>query len=64
MACPPEGVGGASGFEQFLRVIRDPTHHDHQGWCRWYQAAYGREFAAEQFDVRETARELRAVVGW
>ncbi len=24
--CPPEDVGGVSGYEEFLKVIVDPTH--------------------------------------
>jgi hypothetical protein len=29
-ACPPEDIGGAQGYEEFLDAIRDPQHPEHQ----------------------------------
>jgi hypothetical protein len=34
--CPPEDVGGVSGYEEFLEVICDPNHEEYAhyvGWC-------------------------------
>jgi hypothetical protein len=29
-ACPPEDIGGAPGYEEFLQAIGDPKHPEHQ----------------------------------
>ncbi len=29
-ACPPEDVGGISGFYDFLEALADPKHKDHE----------------------------------
>lgn len=29
-ACPPEDIGGAPDFEEFLDAIGDPKHPEHQ----------------------------------
>ena len=34
-ACPPEDVGGPGGYEDFLEVIADPTHEDHEQYLTW-----------------------------
>lgn len=34
--CPPEDVGGPSGFEDFLDAIRNPHHPEHRRMIRWY----------------------------
>ncbi|WP_247355086.1 plasmid pRiA4b ORF-3 family protein [Bradyrhizobium sp. 160] len=33
--CPPEDVGGASGYAEYLDAISDPTHPDHEQMRRW-----------------------------
>ncbi len=45
--CPPEDVGGVSGYEQFLEVIFDPGHEDFEQFTTWA----GGSFHAEEFDV-------------
>jgi hypothetical protein len=34
-ACPPEDVGGTRGYAEFLRVIRNPRHPEHQAMLQW-----------------------------
>jgi hypothetical protein len=34
-ACPPEDVGGIPGYEEFLEVIADPTHEEHDRFVAW-----------------------------
>ncbi len=34
-ACPPEDVGGAPGYEEFLQALRDPEHQQHDDMVRW-----------------------------
>jgi hypothetical protein len=33
--CPPEDVGGVSGYERFLEVIFDPTHEQYEHLVGW-----------------------------
>jgi len=33
--CPPEDVGGVSGYEEFLEVIFDPTHEEYEHYVGW-----------------------------
>ena len=34
-ACPPEDVGGTHGYADFLKVIRDPHHPEHDETSQW-----------------------------
>lgn len=34
-ACPPEDVGGAWGYEEFLEALADPDHEQHEDMLRW-----------------------------
>ena len=34
---PPDDVGGESGFEEFLEVMADENHIDHEALCEWYE---------------------------
>jgi hypothetical protein len=56
--CPPEDVGGVPGYEEFLEVILDPTHEEHEHMAGWA----GGPFQAEEFDVKamnETVSRMR-----
>ena len=33
--CPPEDVGGVAGYEEFLEVIFEPGHEEHEHYVRW-----------------------------
>jgi hypothetical protein len=46
--CPPEDVGGAYGYQEFLEAIFDPTHEDYDQFIRWA----GGHFQAEEFDLK------------
>ena len=48
-ACPPEDCGGVWGYEDFLRIIKDPTHERHEEMLRWI----GGEFDPEHFNIEE-----------
>jgi hypothetical protein len=57
-ACPPEDVGGAWGYQEFLRTIRnskDPQHEDMLDWC-------GGSFDPETFDAQALNRGFHG--GW
>ena len=47
--CPPEDVGGVSGYENFLEAIFDSSHEEHQGMLEWA----GGYFQPEEFDAAE-----------
>jgi hypothetical protein len=56
--CPPEDVGGPSGYQHFLDVIFDPGNEEFEHYVRWL----GGPFHAEEFDyarVNETLRRIR-----
>ena len=54
-ACPPEDVGGISGYAEFLEAISDPNHEDHDDMVVWS----GGRFDPDRFSVDEVNRELR-----
>ena len=33
--CPPEDIGGAWGYANFLEAIADPTHQQHDEFLEW-----------------------------
>lgn len=58
-ACPPEDVGGAWGYAEFLEKIADPEHPEHDDLLDWY----GDDFDPEAFDLAATDRRVRRGVG-
>lgn len=46
-ACPPEDVGGAWGYEEFLKTLADTDHERHEDMVRWS----GGDFDAEDAGV-------------
>ena len=53
-ACPPEDVGGAPGYEEFLEALADPDHPEHEHLKTWI----GRPFDPRAFDIDEVNRRL------
>ena len=49
-ACPPEDIGGIPGYYNFLEVIKNPAHEEHEDFLEWM----GGEFDAKAFDVDTT----------
>lgn len=39
-ACPPEDVGGTSGYADFLEAIADPDHEEHEAYLEWVGGAF------------------------
>lgn len=54
-ACPPEDVGGPTGYEYFLEVIRDPDHPEHEEYLTWI----GGSFDPERFDLEAVNAALK-----
>ena len=46
--CPPEDVGGPSGYQEFLAVIFEPGHEEFSHFRGWA----GGKFHAEEFDLK------------
>jgi len=60
-ACPPEDVGGVSGYEEFVEVIADPSHPEHEEWMTWA----GGEFDPTRFDPKAATKEMqRGLPNW
>jgi hypothetical protein len=45
---PPEDVGGRGGYEEFLKIISDPTHSEHQHIADWARMQGYKKFDLEQ----------------
>ena len=46
-ACPPDDVGGDSGYADFLEAIGDPAHEEHENYIEWM----GGPFDPSEFDL-------------
>jgi hypothetical protein len=55
--CPPEDVGGVSGYQEFLEVIFDPKHEEYEDLIAWA----GGPFQAEEFDLSAVNKMLSCV---
>jgi len=56
-ACPPEDVGGALRYADFLAAIADPNHEEHNEFREWS----GGGFDPRRFDLRAIDRALRKI---
>ena len=54
-SAPPEDVGGAGGYVEFLEAIADPDDEDHHANLEWV----GGQFDPEAFSVAEANERLR-----
>jgi len=52
--CPPEDVGGTSGYSDFLEAISNPDHEEHENFQTWA----GEDFGAEHFDLEAVNNKL------
>lgn len=51
---PPEDVGGAPGFEEFLEAMANPEHEDHDDLMEWY----GRPFDAANIEPEVIRKQM------
>jgi hypothetical protein len=56
-ACPPEDVGGAPGYADFLAAIADPRHEEHENYLAWC----GGGFDPGRFDRAAVNRALARI---
>jgi Plasmid pRiA4b ORF-3-like protein len=55
-ACPPEDVGGPAGYAQFLEILGDRAHEQHEDMVRWI----GGVFDPKGFDLNRLNRDFGA----
>jgi hypothetical protein len=53
--CPPEDVGGVSGYEQFLEIIFDPKHEEYEHFVGWAGGHFVDEFDLEKVNEKLSA---------
>ena len=51
--CPPEDVGGTSGYEEFLEVIFEPSHEEFEHYVRWAGGLSALNRSAGRFQPEE-----------
>jgi hypothetical protein len=60
-ASPPEDVGGVWGYAEFLEIMADPAHPEHEERLEWA----GGEFDPEEFDLAAVNEALQVLsVAW
>lgn len=55
-ACPPEDCGGPWGYENYLAILADPGHEEHDEMIEWRGP-----FDPEAFDAKEATKEMTKV---
>ena len=55
-ACPPEDVGGVSGFEHFRDVMANPLDEEYVDMMAWY----GEHFRPDQFSLFEVNGRIQS----
>jgi hypothetical protein len=53
--CPPEDCGGVFGYENLLKIIKDPNHEEYGDMIEWV----GENFNSEYFDKDEINKILK-----
>jgi hypothetical protein len=52
-SCPPDDVGGASGYEDFLAALADPDHREHENLLEWCGGGFDPDaFSIEAVNAR------------
>ena len=63
--CPPEDVGGPSGYQEYLSAIADPNHEDHEAMLQWNGEDFDPSFVDkalinEQLEIMAKLRKIRS----
>lgn len=66
-SCPPEDVGGAGGYEDYLQAMADPSHEQHEDMIAWRgplnPEAFSIEKVNKQLEKKFRPARKRAVPG-
>jgi hypothetical protein len=54
-SAPPDDVGGASGYQEFLGALSDPHHEEHEHMKAWV----GQPFDSRAFSLAQVNERLR-----
>jgi hypothetical protein len=49
--CPPEDVGGPDGYEDFLRIINDPSDPEHESMREWGYSQFYMDYDPEEVNA-------------
>lgn len=52
-ACPPEDCGGVGGYDDLQKVIKTPSHEEHEDMLEWLCIEDAEEFDPKHFDPAE-----------
>lgn len=65
-ACPPEDVGGVSGYYEFCEAVNNLCHEEHINSKEWYTQIpwYDEEFDSEKIDISKINLELMKYSRW
>jgi len=55
--CPPEDCGGMGGYYNFLEIMADPKHPEHEDMKEWI----GGEFDAARYGLNEVISLLKRI---
>ena len=55
--CPPEDVGGESGFEEYMAIISNPSHPDYESALAWAEGQREKERTDEEIN-----RQLKWII--
>lgn len=56
-ACPPEDIGGLWGYYNFLEIMQNPKHPEHEDMMEWM----GGPFDPDEFDLEEVNKRLKKI---
>lgn len=60
---PPEDIGGAWGYERFLKAVRDPSGPERRQMLEWCEDPFFDNFNPEEFDKGHLNRKLAPLRG-
>ena len=55
-ACPPEDCGGPYSYPEFIEILFDPSHEDHDHYVELYD-----EYDPEKFDIKLASERLETL---
>jgi hypothetical protein len=55
--CPPEDIGGPSGYAEFLEAIADPSHERYAEFVEWH----GADFKPDTIDLKALEARVEAI---